>query len=442
VQEEKRSFELCDLPARGGLQLGLFCYIQHQDVEITHFVIGAFSSGHGCQIHHRGCAGGSPQVQGAAHGGAVIFEGLQHFFDLVGGLEEFRQAVGVEARVFRDAEDLPGRRVRLHQISTSGCGNAQDAGGHVIRGATRTPQHGVDGVNHLGMALHILDEQDPSPLTGKIDGVHGDNAGHAPAILALQIRLHGRRVGAGLGAFTKAGDSVRRHQIVQIQQPEFLLGVTEHIQQGAVGEGAASVEQHGGALGCRFNQRAIAFVPLPKRFLGRESLAFKAHALLCDEEQQHRHDGADADGSIDDRARNARDFLLHITHVDAGADDPSPRLEALDEGFLLCLALRVVFPLPDVFDVALFLFAYQLSELHKDALPAGVGEIGQVRAVKFGAVGMHHHARVHVGDPEIVLSLGPVTQELDALPGESLGLFQGVASLSLLLVVFCENAPG
>ncbi len=54
---------------------------------------------------------------------------------------------------------------------------------------------------------------------------------------------------------------------------------------------------------------------------------------------------------------------------------------------------------------------------------------------------MHHHAGVHIGDPEVILILRPIAQAPDTLDGGLLRLLQGQFPGLHLAVIIPENAP-
>jgi hypothetical protein len=61
------------------------------------------------------------------------------------------------------------------------------------------------------------------------------------------------------------------------------------------------------------------------------------------------------------------------------------------------------------------------TEGHEQAQPVGVLHLAEVLAVQLGLDGVHHHARLHVVDPEVLVAA--VAQARHGAQGQLLGLF-------------------
>nr|WP_245416774.1 hypothetical protein [Undibacter mobilis] len=116
-----------------------------------------------------------------------------------------------------------------------------------------------------------------------------------------------------------------------------------------------------------------------------------------------------------------------IVVIDAGTDDPTPRLEQRDVGDLFD-RLRVARLRPHIFDEAGPVCLGDLDELDEESQPIRVLVIGEILAVEILRDRMHQHLRLQIVDPEIVVAVVayPRDQFERALPGI------GVADLARL----------
>ena len=96
----------------------------------------------------------------------------------------------------------------------------------------------------------------------------------------------------------------------------------------------------------------------------------------------------------DEAGGHGPDLPLDVLEIETGPEDPAPGRELLDVGLLGLQPVRVVLPLPDVFDVGVVPVAEDVGELDEDPDAAGILEIGDVPAVQVGPVGVHDHPHV------------------------------------------------
>ncbi len=144
--------------------------------------------------------------------------------------------------------------------------------------------------------------------------------------------------------------------------------------------------------------------------------------------------------TLTNRRGHGPDLALDVLDIEAGAQDPAPGRELLDEGLFGLEAVRVVFPLPDVLDVGLVPVAEDVGELDEDADAAGVLEVGDVPAVEIGPVGMHDHPDAEIGDPEIILAFVAVAESANALGRGSLRFVERDAAGPGLGVILGQDA--
>jgi hypothetical protein len=137
-------------------------------------------------------------------------------------------------------------------------------------------------------------------------------------------------------------------------------------------------------------------------------------ALHRHKTQEQRAEHRDSGGDLDQPGRDQTDFPLHVVQIQSRTHDPAPRFELLNERLLGLQAVRIVLPLPDVFDVRLLPITQRVYDLHEDPAAQGVLKTRQVVAVEIRPVGVHDHAGVQVGDPEVVLPIVAVAQVLNA----------------------------
>src|SRR5690606_22523577 len=92
---------------------------------------------------------------------------------------------------------------------------------------------------------------------------------------------------------------------------------------------------------------------------------------------------------------------LHVVEIDAGANNPAPRLIAFNIGALGYWLVHA-WLWPEVLPKALALGACDIGESDEETVAGGIFVTTQVRAVELGFVGVHHHERMHIVDPEVL----------------------------------------
>ncbi len=85
-------------------------------------------------------------------------------------------------------------------------------------------------------------------------------------------------------------------------------------------------------------------------------------------------------------------------------------------------------------------FFDNIHKVDKQLASRRIAIAGDVLPVQLGAYGMHHHARVHVVDPEVFAAA--VTQLGDGLQRAALCLFLADCALDGLVVVVGQDAVG
>ena len=182
---------------------------------------------------------------------------------------------------------------------------------------------------------------------------------------------------------------------------------------GLVGIDDFSVNRQQGAFAGSLYQRAVAVFCLPQPALGARALLFNAAALeqqVAENCQQNQGNHPVGDPQVN---RERGNFVFHIVDVNAGPDNPVPLGNTAHVGKLRRAAGGIVLPLPLIFQIAFAVFLHQFDKLDEQFFSAfvfGVGVVGQILSGQIGAVGMHDHDRLHIGDPEIVLSVLAVAQ--------------------------------
>ncbi len=249
-------------------------------------------------------------------------------------------------------------------------------------------------------------------------------------------------LGAQAGRLLDPHGRVRGQDLVEVEQTEPVLGDVEQGEHGRVGEGRAAIEDHQGPLGRRLDEGPVLLVGFPEFVLGLGPAALEAHALGRHEEEQKGAEDGDADGDADQARGHGPDLGLDVLDVEPGTEDPAPGRVLLDIGLLGLEAVRVVLPLPDVFDVGVVAVAQGVGELDEDADAARVLEVGDVTAVQVGPVGVHDHPDVEVGDPEVVLALVAVAEVADTLGRGPLRFFERHPARAGVGVVFGQDARG
>ncbi len=294
------------------------------------------------------------------------------------------------------------------------------------------------------MAAEIPDDHREAPAIPHPDGLEAEQHVQAAPAAGMQPGFHGfgRRGtfrhllhetldGAGAGHI---------EQLVDVHERQLALGVAGEREKRLVGAGAAPVQDEHRALLGALHQGAVTFVGIVQRFLRPGALPLQAKTLQGDEEQQQGDDQGDDQGDADDSIRVIPNLGVDVLDVQTRPDDPAPRLEMPHVRLLGRHPPHVVLPLPHVLQVAFPPLPRQPHHFDEDPVAGGVAVLRQVLSVEIGAVGMHHHSGVVVGDPEVILALFAVAEVLDAHDGGRLGIRPGEATVHFFPVVFLQNA--
>ena len=340
--------------------------------------------------------------------------------------------------VLADPEDAPRRRVRLHEVSPPAPTGVEHARGGGRRGCLGMRHMGAQRSPADGNTRLLHDEHQPFPVPEREAGrTEGDV--QRLAVLPLEPAFEspllwpGKRLG-GLALV------VELDHLGECVQAQLGLGKTRHLQEEGVREGAGPVDDYDHALGGGFHEGAVSLPGCPHSELRGRPAPLDGEALLHQECQDQGEHGGHAQGKGDEVSGQGRNLGIYIVEVNSCTYDPVPGREAAHVGKLGGDVAPVVLPLPQVLDVTLLLFAHRLDEFHEELEAVLVPVIAEVPAFELTPVGVHDHARDHVGDPEVVLALPAVPYVADAVSGASLGRLEAGPAEPRVLGILGEDA--